>query len=75
MLVTQGALHACDLALRTLARPGDRVLVETPTYPSALDAMRAHGCVPVGVPVGPDGWDLATSWPRRCATRGRGSAT
>jgi DNA-binding transcriptional MocR family regulator len=59
VLVTQGALHAWDLALRTLARPGDRVLVETPTYPGALDAVRAHGCVPVGVPVGPEGWDLA----------------
>jgi DNA-binding transcriptional MocR family regulator len=59
VLVTQGALHAWDLALRTFARPGDRVLVESPTYPGALDAIRAHGCVPVGVPIGPDGWDLA----------------
>ena len=58
VLVTQGALHAWDLALRTFARPGDRVLLETPTYPGALDAVRAHGCVPIGVPVGPEGWDL-----------------
>ena len=35
------------------------MLVESPTYPGALDAVRAHGCVPVGVPIGPDGWDLA----------------
>ena len=59
VLVTQGALHAWDLALRTFARPGDRVLLETPTYPGALDAVRAHGCIPIGVPVGEDGWDLA----------------
>jgi DNA-binding transcriptional MocR family regulator len=59
VLITQGALHAWDLVLRAFARPGDRVLVETPTYPGALDSLRAHGCVPVGVPVGPDGWDLA----------------
>jgi DNA-binding transcriptional MocR family regulator len=59
VLVTQGALHAFDLALRAFARPGDRVLVETPTYPGALDAIRAHGCVPVAVPIGRDGWDLA----------------
>jgi DNA-binding transcriptional MocR family regulator len=58
VLVTQGALHAWDLTLRTFARPGDRVLLETPTYPGALDAVRARGCVPVGVPVGADGWDL-----------------
>jgi DNA-binding transcriptional MocR family regulator len=59
VLITQGALHAWDLALRTLARPGDPVLVENPTYPGALDAIRAHGCRPIGVPIGPDGWDLA----------------
>ncbi len=59
VLVTQGALHALDLALRALVRPGDRVLVETPTYPGALDAIRAHGAVAIGVPVGPDGWDPA----------------
>jgi DNA-binding transcriptional MocR family regulator len=58
VLVTQGALHAWDLALRTFARPGDRILVETPTYPGALDAVRARGCIPVAVPVGDDGWDL-----------------
>jgi DNA-binding transcriptional MocR family regulator len=58
VLVTQGALHAWDLALRTFARPGDRVLLETPTYPGALDAVRARGCIAVGVPVGADGWDL-----------------
>lgn len=58
ILVTQGALHAWDLTLRTFARPGDRILLETPTYPGALDAVRAHGCVPVGVPVSGDGWDL-----------------
>jgi DNA-binding transcriptional MocR family regulator len=58
VLVTQGALHAWDLALRTFARPGDRVLLETPTYPGALDAVRARGCIPVAVPVSDDGWDL-----------------
>jgi DNA-binding transcriptional MocR family regulator len=58
VLVTQGALHAWDLALRTFARPGDRVLLETPTYPGALDAVRAHGCIPVAVPVTDAGWDL-----------------
>lgn len=59
VLVTQGSLHGLDLCLRTLARPGDRVLVETPTYPAALDAIAAHHCQPVGVPVGADGWDQA----------------
>jgi DNA-binding transcriptional MocR family regulator len=59
VLITQGSLHGFDLCLRTLTRPGDRVLVETPTYPAALDAIAAHHCRAVGVPVGDDGWDVA----------------
>ena len=58
ILVTQGALHAFDLTLRALTEPGARVLVETPTYPAALDAIRAHRCIPIGVPIRPNGWDL-----------------
>ena len=34
ILVTQGALHGWDLLLRTLTRPGDRVLLESPGYPA-----------------------------------------
>ena len=35
------------------------MLVETPTYPAALDAIAAHHCHAVGVPVGADGWEEA----------------
>jgi DNA-binding transcriptional MocR family regulator len=59
VLVTAGALHALTLVLRALAGPGDRVLVEHPTYPSALDAIRAVGARPVPVALLPGGWDLA----------------
>ena len=38
VLVTAGALHASTLLLRVLSGPGDRVLVEHPSYPAALDA-------------------------------------
>jgi DNA-binding transcriptional MocR family regulator len=58
ILVTAGAQHAHTLLLRLLAGPGDRVLVEHPTYPNALDAIRAIGARPVPVALGPDGWDL-----------------
>ena len=58
VLVTAGALHALSLLLRVLAGPGDRVLVEHPSYPAALDAIRAVGARPVPVPMLPDGWDL-----------------
>lgn len=58
ILVTGGAQHALALALRALATPGDRVIVEHPTYPNALEAIRGAGCRPVPVSFGPDGWDL-----------------
>lgn len=63
ILVTAGAQHAISLAVSLLVGPGDRVLVEHPTYPNALDAVRAHHARPVPVPLdprpGPAGaWDL-----------------
>ncbi|NIS30043.1 MAG: PLP-dependent aminotransferase family protein, partial [Actinobacteria bacterium] len=33
-------------------------LVEHPTYPNALDAMRRAQLRPVPVPLTPDGWDV-----------------
>jgi DNA-binding transcriptional MocR family regulator len=51
ILVTNGALHGFDMLVRLLVGPGDRVLTELPTYPGALDALRANGTrvVPVGI--------------------------
>ncbi|PZF80606.1 PLP-dependent aminotransferase family protein [Jiangella anatolica] len=58
VLVTSGAQHAFTLVLQLVTGPGDRVLVEQPTYPNALDAIGRHGAVPVPVPLADDGWDL-----------------
>jgi DNA-binding transcriptional MocR family regulator len=51
VLVTAGALHAITVALAVLVRRGQRVLVEHPSYPNALDAIAAMGAgvVPVAV--------------------------
>lgn len=50
ILVTSGAQHALNIVLRTLAgRSGTKVLVEHPSYPNALDAIRAAGCRPLPV--------------------------
>lgn len=46
ILVTNGAQHAFSIALQELSHPGDRVLVECPTYPVALDAIRTAGRLP-----------------------------
>lgn len=62
VMVTNGAHHAFVLVLRMLAGPGDRVLVEQPTYPNALEAIRAAHAIPVPValdPAGARGWDIA----------------
>ncbi|NIZ92841.1 MocR-like transcription factor YczR [Kineococcus rubinsiae] len=57
VLVTIGAQHAIALLARTFLTPGDRVLVETPTYPRAVQAFTGAGGRPVQVPVGREGWD------------------
>ena len=58
VLVTNGAQHAFSLVLQLVIGPGDRVLVEQPTYPNALDAIGRHGARAVPVPLADDGWDL-----------------
>ncbi|MGN8245336.1 PLP-dependent aminotransferase family protein [Cellulomonas soli] len=58
VLVTHGAQQAIHLLVESSAGPGDRVVVEQPTYPHALDAVRAAGARPVPVPAGPDGLDV-----------------
>lgn len=61
IMVTLGAQHAITLLAQTLLRRGERVLVETPSYPHAIHALRAAGAridALTAVPVGPVGWDL-----------------
>lgn len=56
VMITGGALAGWDLLLRTVTRPGQRVLVEQPTYPAVLDAVRAHHLRPLALPVDAGGW-------------------
>ncbi|MDI2033307.1 PLP-dependent aminotransferase family protein [Paenarthrobacter nitroguajacolicus] len=61
ILITSGAQHALNIVLRTLAGKQDRVMVEHPTYPNALDAIRAAGCriLPVALPADTSpAWDI-----------------
>lgn len=58
VLVTAGSLGGLGLAVRAVVTPGDRVLVDVPTYPNALDAVRRAGGRLVGVPLHDHGWDL-----------------
>src|SRR5436305_1714303 len=59
ILITNGSLHGLDLLLRLLIGPGDRVLTELPSYPGALDAVRANGGRLVPVPMASEGgWQV-----------------
>lgn len=59
IMVVNGAVSGLSLILRLLTGPGDRVLVDHPTYPSALSAIRGAACQPVGVSVGQGEWDMS----------------
>jgi DNA-binding transcriptional MocR family regulator len=55
VLVTSGGQAALSTVFRALGKPGDPVIVESPTYIGALAAARAAGLEPVPVAVDPDG--------------------
>ncbi|WP_326823487.1 PLP-dependent aminotransferase family protein [Streptosporangium sp. NBC_01639] len=71
ILVTAGAQHALHLLTTMLLSAGDAMVLESPTYPHALDVARTRGArlVPVGVP--DDGWhlDLLTGALRQSVAR------
>ncbi|MGW5922446.1 aminotransferase-like domain-containing protein [Nocardia fluminea] len=56
ILVTAGGQQALSLLARAYLRPGDRVVVEAPTYPGALEAFRAEAAVVSGLPAGLHGF-------------------
>jgi DNA-binding transcriptional MocR family regulator len=58
IMVTNGAAHGFALILRLLAGPGDRIIVDHPTYHNALTAIRRSSCVPVPVGLPEFGWDV-----------------
>ena len=56
ILVTNGAQGAITMVARLLCGAGDRVLVESPSYPNALDTFRAAHTRPMPVPLEERGW-------------------
>ena len=54
--VTSGAQQAISLIAQLVLKPGDAVIVESPTYPGAIDAFSRAGARLVTVPP-------ATDWP------------
>jgi DNA-binding transcriptional MocR family regulator len=59
IVITNGALEALNLSLSTVARPGDAVIVESPAFYGALQALERLGMRGVEVPTHPSrGVDL-----------------
>ncbi|MGI8422120.1 MAG: PLP-dependent aminotransferase family protein [Gaiellaceae bacterium] len=57
IMITPGAQGAIALVARAFLSPGDAALVESPSYPSALDAFRACGARLIATPVETGAWD------------------
>lgn len=60
VLVTNGAQHGLSLCLGELTARLDRVLIESPTYPAALDVVRRSNRTPMPIGVLPQ---AADPWP------------
>jgi DNA-binding transcriptional MocR family regulator len=58
ILVTSGAQQALALLTQLLVAPGDQVLMETPSYPGAIELFRAANAVIRTVSIGAQGLDI-----------------
>ncbi len=59
IVITNGALEALNLCLMAVARPGDAVIVESPTFYAALQALERVGLQAIEVSTHPrEGMDL-----------------
>jgi GntR family transcriptional regulator / MocR family aminotransferase len=59
VLITTGTQQGLDLVIRTVLKPGDRVWIEDPCYPSAKAAFTGAGIRLTGVAVDTEGLDPA----------------
>ncbi|WP_404477909.1 PLP-dependent aminotransferase family protein [Novosphingobium sp. BL-52-GroH] len=58
IFVTSGAQQGLSLLLHLFSGPGDRIVVDHPTYHNAIAAILGHSCVPVPVGLPDTGWDI-----------------
>lgn len=58
VLLTSGSAQAFSLACFAFVDPGDTVIVEAPTFPGSLRALRAYGADLVGIPVDEGGMQM-----------------
>ncbi len=58
VVITAGALAGVAIAARALISTGDRVLLDSPTYPNAIATLQRTGARLAGVDLDPSGWDV-----------------
>ena len=59
LVVTTGSQQALDLLGKTLISPGDKVIVEGPTFLATIQCFRLYGAELITAPVDGDGVDVA----------------
>jgi len=55
LVVTTGSQQALDLIGKTLIEPGDKVIVEAPTFSATIQVFRLYGAEVITVPIDADG--------------------
>ncbi len=58
LIVTTGSQQALDLVGKTLISPGDKIIVEAPTFLATIQCFRLYGANIIGAPIDADGVDV-----------------
>jgi DNA-binding transcriptional MocR family regulator len=58
LIITNGSEQALAIAINYYVKPGDWVVVESPTYHGALSILAARGARVIGIPVTSEGMNL-----------------
>ncbi|MHB8948537.1 MAG: aminotransferase-like domain-containing protein [Rhodoferax sp.] len=58
LIVTTGSQQALDLIGKTMISPGDKVIVEAPTFLATIQCFRLYGAHIMGAPIDADGVDV-----------------
>lgn len=58
LIVTTGSQQALDLVGKTLISPGDKVIVEAPTFLATIQCFRLYGANVIGAPIDANGVDV-----------------
>ena len=62
LIVTTGSQQALDLLGKTMIGPGDKVIVEGPTFLATIQCFRLYGADLVSAPIDAQRRARSTSW-------------